>query len=576
MSIALWDIFEQEFRTRQDIGNPFTEVTLSVDFTNGETRHVIDGFFDGERDGELIWRVRFAPMVKGSWSFRTSSNCKDLDSLQGDFECSEPVSAGGLTVNHQFPNWFFRSDGSAEFIVNDGWTPHPGSKYGIEQYGAQIFSYPTEEQFRVFVEALARHRVNMIVDLKQLYARQKTCTDPSFLWPWKVVEPETHRIDRERLSLEYFQRLDRQIQLARDLGVFYGVEVLYDNSTFRKQEWANHPYNEKNGGWIGDWDKPTDEYTTDQLPFGWGLRRILDLDNSVHMTYLSRMVSYMVARTSAYRNVFYAMGCETSNIYPGQAQRVDDWFAWWGDYMARKDPHGRLLTIGDVGSRDGVPWHEINENSAFVYGNARNNIITTQEHTFTDDVIEYSDAIHKFGLRFWKFRRPMVIGEQDGRNNNKYWKERRGYWVAFVSGFAMGRIDRHYQLSTGDQLGESALFGHEGEPEIYLAMENLASFVDQGDVRFWRMSPSDSLLADASAGVYCLAEEGREYVLYFAQGGTAGVSLPSGTYRIRWYDPRNGEFLPDRVATGVADDAVSLEAPDSEDWAVLIQKTGEV
>lgn len=571
--VPQWNVFEKSLMTTVCPANPFTDVRLSVRLRNDAAVYDVNGFYDGiDADGKSIWRFRFAPMFKGRWEYLTSSNEPTLDGIKGEFFCIDPVSRGGLTVNHQFPNWFFRSDGSAQFIVNDGWTPHPGSKYGIEQYGAQIFSYPTEEQFRTFIKALARHRVNMIIDLKQLYARQKTCTDPSFLWPWKVIDPETHRIDREQFSLDYFQRLDRQIQFARDHQIFYGVEVLYDNSTFRKQEWANHPYNERNGGWIRDWDAPTDEYTTDQLPFGWGIRWILDLNNKTHIMYLTRMVSYLVARTSAYWNVFYAMGCETSNIYPGQAELAYKWYEWWGDYMASKDPHGRLLTIGDVASQRYGLEYSMDSNSAFVYGNPRNHLITTQEHTFTDDIHEYADSIYKMGLRFWKFRRPTVIGEQDGRNNNKYWKERRGYWTAFMSGFMMGRIDRHYELADGDLLRESTLFGYHGDPAIYTYMENLAKFVAEGAVAFWRMIPLPAELITPDRSVYCLGEAGREYVIYFAAGGSTQIAIPDGMYQYRWFDPREGVFRDDGSCSGGIN---TFHAPDTEDWALLVRKIGE-
>jgi len=573
LQIPQWNVFEKTLYTKARYTNPFTDVRLSVRFKNKTVIHHVDGFYDGlsnQNEGELLWRFRFAPMIKGQWEYLTFSNETELNGIRGEFVCIDPVHSGGLTVNHQFPNWFFRSDGSSQFILNDGWTPHPGSKYGIEKYGAQIFSYPTEEKFRTFITILSRHRVNMTIDLKQLYARQKTCTDPSFLWPWKVIDPQTHRIDREQFSLEYFQRLDRQIQFALKHNVFYGVEVLYDNSTFRKQEWANHPYKETNGGWIKDWDAPTDDYTTDQLPFGWGLRRLLDLKNKTHITYLTRMVSYLAARTAAYWNVFYAMGCETSNIYPGMADLVHKWYEWWGDYMASKEPYGRLLTIGDVAPQRYGLSYNMDEKTAFTYQNARNNLITTQEHTFTDDIHDYSDAIYRAGLRFWKFRRPTVIGEQDGRNNNKYWKERRGYWAAFTSGYMMGRIDRHYEIADGDLLRESTLFGNDGDPAIYNYMENLSLFIKDGAVSFWRMIPMPDLLINPDRSVYCLGEEGVEYVIYFAAGGSTEISFPESCYEYLWFDPRDGVFLNEGSCKGGVN---KFDAPDKEDWVLLVRRT---
>jgi hypothetical protein len=53
------------------------------------------------------------------------------------------------------------------------------------------------------------------------------------------------------------------------------------------------------------------------------------------------------------------------------------------------------------------------------------------------------------GVRFWQFRKLIVIGEQDGRNNRMYPMERVGFWTVFASGYFMGCIYRHYDLKDG-------------------------------------------------------------------------------------------------------------------------------
>ena len=569
-SIPLWECYEHTFRVQERFDNPYVDVRLTVTLHQDERRYTVDGFYDGEEGTESIFRFRFAAMHRGRWGFTTASNVAKLNNISGEFETTDPVSRGGLTVSSQFPNWFFRQDGEPQLILNDGWTPHPGSTYGIERFGPQRFTYPSEEQYRVFLENISRYGVNMIVDLRQLYARQDSNSDPSYLWPWEVVDPESCRIDRDRFNLAFFQRLDRQLIAARRHEVFYGVELLYDNSTYRRAEWAHHPWNERNGGWIEDWDGAPDDYTRNQLPFGWGVRRIFDLENRLHVGYLKRYLSYALARISAYRNVFYAVGCESSNIYPGVADRVNKWYTYWGDFIASKDPHGRLCTVGDVGAHDSGEWHVITGDTERVYENARNNIVVTQEHSLSDDVVEFSEAINRFGERYWEFRRPVIIGEQDGRNNLKYDKERRAYWTAFVSGFMMGRVDRHYAMADGPDLRERKLFGLDDDPAIYRSISHLKHFVEETRLPFWRLKPSDSLLQNRSRGVFCLAEEDETYLLYFADGGTAGLQLSDGPFTTRWFDPRDGSFRERETSAGGT--SITFEAPDHRDWVFLAQR----
>ena len=80
----------------------------------------------------------------------------------------------------------------------------------------------------------------------------------------------------------------------------------------------------------------------------------------------------------------------------------------------------------------------------------------------------------------------------------------------------MGRIDRHYELADGDHMRESTLFGYEDDPPIYRYMKHLATFIRDGAISSWRMTPIDSALVDAGRSIYCLGERGREYVIYFA------------------------------------------------------------
>jgi hypothetical protein len=84
------------------------------------------------------------------------------------------------------------------------------------------------------------------------------------------------------------------------------------------------------------------------------------------------------------------------------------------------------------------------------------------------------------------------------------------------------------------------------------------------------MMPLPSALIKPDRSVYCLGEEGREYVIYFAAGGSTGISLPEGTYVYRWFDPREGIFSAEESCEG---DVHTFDAPDEEDWTLLIQRS---
>ena len=544
--VAKWEIFEERFASSGRCDNPFTDVSLTVVFEGPGRRLWIDGFYDGEEEGGRggLWRVRFAPPVEGRWSYSTVSSDSGLDGKSGAFVCTAPVSRGPLTVDPQFPNWFFRADGRPFFVVNDGWAPHPG--FGNKsEHGDLRFGYPSEADVRTYLDVLGRYGVNLLIEVNQLFARQPSNTDPSFKWPWQTVDPQKNRIDRDRFNLEYYQRLDRTVAYAKDRGIFYGLELLFDNSVWRQLEWSHHPVNAANGGWLEDSDRD-----------GTGFQEMFDLGNRAHVEYIGRYVAYTVARLSAYWNLYWALGAECGNIDRPGADRHAAWYGHWGDYVAARDPHGRLQAIGDTGECEALVRH------------SRNNIMITQEHTPMDDLALFCANLNRFGERFWGYDRPVIIGEQDRFNNNCYDRERRGFWVSFVSGFAMGRVDRHYPLADGQRLYESKLFGLSADPPIYADLDRMARLVEQSGLAWWRMEPSDGLLVEPSSLVYCLAEAGREYLVYFAEGGSAGLQLPGGSFEASWLNPRTGEIAGrQRVAGGGLH---RFTAADGEDWGLHV------
>src|ERR1019366_3177360 len=79
-AIEQWGIFELALKGPTE-GNPFTEVNLSAQFTQGTNVVVATGFYDGNG----IYRVRFMPETQGRWKYTTASNVRKLDGQTGSF-----------------------------------------------------------------------------------------------------------------------------------------------------------------------------------------------------------------------------------------------------------------------------------------------------------------------------------------------------------------------------------------------------------------------------------------------------------------------------------------------------------
>ncbi|WP_161606063.1 DUF5060 domain-containing protein [Microlunatus speluncae] len=569
--IAKWEVFEATLSTSAEYENPFLEVDVRAEFSSGGVRHRVDGFYDGVEEGRHVWRVRFAPTEEGEWTYATTADDPELRT-NGSFTCTPAISAGALRVSGTFGNWFERQDGSHTFIANDGWYPHvanrsrkaavaptttyqppPGRrlKDGDLTFEDVDFQQPSEADWLSYLDILADHKINLIVDIGQLYARQSTITDTSFRWPWKVIDPATNKIDKDRFNLEFYQRHDRQLRHAKEKGIFFAMELLYDNSVVRPREWDHHPVNVANGGWLEG----------NEAGVGW--QPMFDLDNPTHLDYTRRYVRYTWARFGAFWNVIWSLGSENGNLAKINDERLPQafidpaipaaWYSYWADYLNRRDPYGRLKSFGDAGRQE------------LMVSTAYNNFIVTQDprNYPKDDVADWYRAMNAFGELMWKFGRPVVIGEMTAGNNGRYDAERRLYWVALTAGYSMGRCDRHYPTVIDGRLGESVKFGLDGVPPIYGDIRRQVEFIESRGVRFWRMRPNDRLINSGDDLVYCLAAEDDEYLIYFVTGGSATLTAP--TSRAEWFNPRTGES---HATVDVAAGEQSFTAPDAEDWVL--------
>lgn len=97
---------------------------------------------------------------------------------------------------------------------------------------------------------------------------------------------------------------------------------------------------------------------------------------------------------------------------------------------------------------------------------------------------------------------------------------------------------------------------------------------------YHEMSDSDNFTSNNSAE--CLAKTGEVYAIYLPNGGSTNLELNgiSGSFEVKWYDPRNGGGLQSGSISMVEGGASrSLgDAPNStgSDWVVLVQNMGDM
>ncbi len=88
---------------------------------------------------------------------------------------------------------------------------------------------------------------------------------------------------------------------------------------------------------------------------------------------------------------------------------------------------------------------------------------------------------------------------------------------------------------------------------------------------YWKLKPDHTLV---NADSLCLADAGREYIVYRQDGGTVTVDLPNagGIFQAEWLDPRTGAR---RAAGAVGGGAKrTFICPDTQDWVLHLKRGG--
>lgn len=193
--VERWGLFEHTLAGPQS-GNPFQDVTLSAEFSQGQSRLTVHGFYDG--DGRYV--VRFSPPMEGLWTYRTACNVAELDGRIGQVLATppSPTNHGPVGVAHLF-----------HFAYADG-TPY-------RQLGTTCYAWthqPAELEERTLAALKAAP-----------FNKLRMCVFPKH-YEYNSVEPTRFPFpggpnswDTTRFSPEFFRHLEQRIVQLQELGI---------------------------------------------------------------------------------------------------------------------------------------------------------------------------------------------------------------------------------------------------------------------------------------------------------------------------------------------------------------------
>lgn len=240
---------------------------------------------DGFYDGNGFYRVRFMPDREGEWHYTTQSNISELDGIEGSFISTPPGEN-----NHGI----VRVHNTYHFAYDDGTPYYP---FGTTCYAWTHQGDTLEEQTLQTLRDAPFNKVRMCVFPKH--------------YPYNENEPVYHPFEQSvsgepdftRLNPAFFHHFEKRVGELCDLGIEADIIIF-------------HPYDR------------------------WGYSR---MDEASDYRYLR----YLIARLSAYRNVWWSLANEYDFLL--REKPLERWDRFF-EILCEEDPYHHLRSIhnGDV------------------------------------------------------------------------------------------------------------------------------------------------------------------------------------------------------------------------------------
>ena len=400
-------------------------------------------------------------------------------------------------------------------------------------------------------------------------------------------EAATRQFNLGRWNDEYWKRLEYFLRATHDRQIIVQIEIwatydfytrpghVYDGLT----AWDRNPFNPANNGNYTEGESglfATFQSYGHQLinPFFntvLPLSRPLDFGiRNVVLGYQQDFVDKLLSISLGYDHVLYCIDNET--------QADPQWAIYWAQYI-RKRAAERTTSIEVTEMWDpfdptggAVEGAEM-QSQATHFFTRRSNVFVTLENPDLFSFVDISNHNAQVGETHFETgyhirKRIQESGIPRPVNNVKIYGAGTGGW----NGTGADGMERFWRNVFA---GAASVRFH--RPPSGLGRSDVA----MSHIRSMRMltdamnvlvcEPRNDLLGERSPNeAYCLAEPGRQYAVYFPDGGAVrlDVSAARGSLQVRWLDINRSAWQEPQTVTDAG--TLQLTTPGTGHWAALI------
>jgi hypothetical protein len=388
--------------------------------------------------------------------------------------------------------------------------------------------------------------------------------------PWAFRQLENGLYDLDEWDDEFWNRFKNLLDLCLDRDIIVQIEV-WDPWDYFKTEapigfgpdnvgWESCPYNPvlninytaEESGLATEIDyystnNPTEHVFFHTVP--------VLIDIPVVRTYQEKFVEKILSISLGYPNVLYCMNNEIGEP------------AEWGEYWAKfirsiANDAGREVFLADMRRNSNF---ESEEQVRLLHDREHYDFFEISQNNANNDQRHY-DLILSVREKVADNPKPLnnvkIYGGNIGSWTTSVEEGTRRFWRSVFAGCASVRFHRE---------GPSEQFFGIGLSELAQThIKSMRMFSDEFNV--FEGEPANHLLSNHDPNeAYCMADSGKQYAVYFTDGGEIGLDLSDadGELSLKWLNIAAGRWLDGAPLNG--GNTISLKAPGGKQWVALIK-----
>jgi len=399
------------------------------------------------------------------------------------------------------------------------------------------------------IPALKEH-LDLLKSVGGNYVRNTMSSrDKGNLWPFRKVNG---KYDLEKWNDGYWKRFENFLRLTQQRDIIVQIEV-WATFDYYRDNWEVNPFNPKNNvnytaKQTGLPVKVNTHPTRTDNNFFWSVPA--ERNRKIVLKYQQRFVDKILSYSLKFGNVLYCMDNETS-VTP-------EWGKYWSQFIkAKAKAAGAKVHTTEMWD----PWDLAHKMHS-----------ATFDHPETYSFVDISQNNHQKKQAHWdnaQRQRARIAGHVRPLNNVKIYgadtgrfgNDRDGmerFWRNIFGGLASSRFHRP---DSGQGLGKKAQAN----------LRSMRMLTDKMNI--FTCEPHNDLLSDRDSNeAYCIANPGKEYAVYFPNGGEVVLDIGSlkKPAEVRWLDIMKSKWANTQKIK--SESKLNLRCPSKGYWAALITK----